>query len=198
PSHLRHRCGSIDPAIVLFDEVDEALDGLVFGDVELHRFPAYVEVDLAGGSADVAEVGVGHFTGTVDDAAHHRDAHALEMAGGLADLLGGRLQVEESTTAARTGHVVGFENAGSRRLEDIVAEPERLSGRLLALDENAVADAVAEQRADVPARGEEGLEEVPTLFGGGKEGVLQQDGVFGVGLCREEPEGGNDREVESV
>ena len=44
---------------------------------------ADVEVDLAGRAADVAEIGVGHFAGAVDDAAHDGNFDPFQMLGAL-------------------------------------------------------------------------------------------------------------------
>ncbi len=74
-----------DPFAVVADEVDEAIDGFDFGDVELHRGLADVEIDFVGGAADVAEIGVGHFAGAVDDAAHDGDFDAFQVLGALLD-----------------------------------------------------------------------------------------------------------------
>ena len=152
---LRCRRG-LDPFAVFADQVLEALDGFGFGDVEFHRGLADVEVDLAGRAADVAEIGVGHFAGAVDDAAHDGDFDALEVDGGRLDARGGGLQIEERAAAGGAGDVIGLEDAGAGRLEDVVGEAQRLAGRGFALDEDGVADAVAEQRADVGRGVEQG------------------------------------------
>src|SRR6478609_10278900 len=123
------RRGSVHPFSMLADEVGEAADRFFFRDVELHGGLADVKVDLAGRAADVAEVRVRHFARAVDDAAHHRDPHALEVAGGGADFLGGVLEIEQRAAAARAGDVVGFENTGAGGLQDVVGEPQRLAGR---------------------------------------------------------------------
>ena len=86
--------GGVDPLAVLADEVLEALDGFGFGDIEFHRGLADVEIDLAGGAADVAEIGVGHLAGAVDDTAHDGDFDTLEMEGGGLDAGGGALEIE--------------------------------------------------------------------------------------------------------
>src|SRR4051812_32611867 len=94
PTSRCHQGGCIHPLPVLLDEVDEPLHGLPFWNIKLHRLPADVEIDLVRGSTHVAEVRIGHFARAIDDAAHHGDAHALEMAGGGADFLGRRLEIE--------------------------------------------------------------------------------------------------------
>ena len=134
---------------MLFDEVDESVDGFVFGNVEFHRFFADVEVDLAGGASDVAEVSIGHLSRSVDDAAHHRDANSFEVSGRFANALGRCLEVKERATTAGTGDIVGFENAGSAGLENVVGKAERLSGCLFALNEDGVSYAVTNQRTDI-------------------------------------------------
>ena len=102
-----------------------------FGNVEFHRRLADVEVDLAGRAADVAEIGVGHFAGAVDDAAHDGDLHALEVVGRGLDAGGGGLEIEERAAAGGAGDVIGLENAAAGRLQDVVGEPERCAGSVL-------------------------------------------------------------------
>src|SRR6056297_1448070 len=92
--HLDCFLRRVDPAVVFLDQIDEPVHRLVFRDVELHGFFADVEIDLAGGPAHIAEIGVGHFPGPIDDAAHHGDSNALEVTGRFADLLRGRLEIE--------------------------------------------------------------------------------------------------------
>ena len=76
------------------NEVGEAIDGFLLWDVEFDGLLADVEVDLAGGTANITEVCICHFTGAVNNAAHDGDAYALEVAGGSAYFLGGFLQVK--------------------------------------------------------------------------------------------------------
>ena len=130
---------------MLADEVREARNGLGLGDVEFHGGFADVEVDFIRCAADVAEVGVSHFAWAVDDAAHHGDAHAFEVAGGGADFLGGVLKVEKRPAAARAGDVICLKNAGACGLENVIGEPQRLAGRSFTANENRIADAVAKQ-----------------------------------------------------
>lgn len=103
--------GWFDPFVVFFDEIDEFIDGLGGGDVEFDGCFADVEVDFAGGAADVSEICVCHFAGSVDDASHDGDADAFEVASGGADFLGGFLEVEECAAAGGAGDVIGFEDA---------------------------------------------------------------------------------------
>ena len=106
------------------DEVGEVGDGVIFRDIELDGGFADIEVNFAGGTADVAEIRVGHFAWAIDDTAHHGDANALEMAGGGTDFLSGVLQVEERATTTRASHIVGFKNAGTGGLQDVIGQAE--------------------------------------------------------------------------
>ena len=160
------------------DEVDEAVYGLGLGDVEFYGGLANVEVHLAGGAADIAEVGVGHFAGAVYYAAHDGDFHAFEVTGGGFDAGGGFLEVEQCAATAWAGDIVGFENADACGLEDVVGDAERLAGCLFALDDDCVADAVAEQGAYVGGCIQEVVDEIGG--GGGCEGVLEQDRMPGL------------------
>ena len=156
---------------------------------------ADVEVHLAGRAADVAEIGVGHFAGAVDDAAHDGDFDALEVVGRLADFRRGGLQVEERAAAGGTGDVVGLEDAVADRLQDVEGEADAGAGARLAADEDGVADAVAEQRADVGGGAEHGVEHVGLRAGRGRvERVLEQDRVLRGNLRGEVAEGDDGRE----
>ena len=62
----------------------------------------------------------------------------------------------------------------------------------LALNEDGVADAVAEETAEVGGGAEEGVEEGGVRVGGRGERVLEEDGVAFVETCGEEPEAGDD------
>ena len=139
----------LDPASVFADEVYEAIDGLGLGDVEFYGCLADIEVDLAGGAADIAEVGIGHFAGAVYDAAHDGDFHTFEVARSDFDSRGGFLEIEKGAAAAWAGDIVGFENADTSGLKGVVGYAERLAGSRFALHEHGIADAVAEKGADV-------------------------------------------------
>ena len=71
------RLRRIHPFSVLLDQVDQPLHRFSFRDVELHRCLADVEVDLVRRTADITEIGIGHFAGPIDDAAHDGDADTL-------------------------------------------------------------------------------------------------------------------------
>lgn len=55
---------------VLLDELEEFVDGFVFGDVFEDCISAFIDMHLSIGATDIAVVGVGHLAGSVDDAAH--------------------------------------------------------------------------------------------------------------------------------
>ena len=178
---------------MLTDQINEPVDGFVFRDIEFHGRFADVEIDLSGGSADVAEIGIGHFAGSIDDAAHHGDADPLEVTGGGADFLGGGLQIEEGTAAAWAGHVVGFEDADTGGLKDIVGKAEALAGGLFALHDDGIADAIAEQAAEMGGGPQQRVDEGGFGVVRWMEGILEKDGMpFPKARC-EEPETGNDR-----
>src|SRR5690606_28093804 len=99
---------------------------------------ADVEVDFAGGSADVAKIGVRHLTGAIDDAPHDGNAHTFEMPGGGADAGGGFLKIKQRSPAAGAGHVIRLENTGSGGLQNVEREPETLAGGLFSLNENGI------------------------------------------------------------
>ena len=85
-------------------------------------FLAAVEGYFALAHAHVAVVGVGHFAGAVDDAAHNADFDALEVVGALANHGGSLLQVEERAAAAGAANVFGLAHAGAGRLQDAEAQ----------------------------------------------------------------------------
>ena len=86
--------GSIDPLVVLGDEIDEAFYGFGFWDIEFYRLFADVEIDFSWGTTDVAEIGIGHFSWAIDDASHDGDPNTFEVACGCSDFLSCILKVE--------------------------------------------------------------------------------------------------------
>ncbi len=176
---LSFRVG-VHPLAVFADEVHEAFDGFVFGDVEFDGGFADVEVDFAGGAADVSKVGVGHFARAVDDAAHNGDFDAFEVGGAGFDAGGDGLEVEEGASAGRAGDVVGLEAAAAGSLEDVVGELECGAGGGLTPDQDGVANAVAEEGAEYGGGGDEGVGGFLGRDGLAErgEGVFEEDGVF--------------------
>ena len=192
-----HRFRRVHPFAMFPDEIGEAADGFRFRNIEFHGGLADVEVDLVRGTADVAEIGVRHFAGTVDDATHDGNSNALEMAGGGADFLCGVLEIEQGAAAAWAGDVVGLEDAGAGGLQDVVGEPQRLAGCRFATDEDRIADAVTQQRADVLRGGKQRLEEI-RVTDRWVERVLEQDRMSRIDAEGELAEGVDDFEIEAV
>jgi hypothetical protein len=63
---------------------------------------------------------------------------------------GGRsLQIEQGAATTGAGDIVGLENARTSRLQNVVAQTQRLSGRFFALHQNRVANSITKQRANV-------------------------------------------------
>ena len=67
----------IHPLTFFADQGNQLFDGIQATDVSFDAVPTPVEVDASGTRTDVAEIGVSHFSRTVDNAAHHRDFHTL-------------------------------------------------------------------------------------------------------------------------
>ena len=125
------------------DQVLQTIHCFCFGNVEFHCGLADVEIHFAGRAADVAEIRIGHFAGTVHDASHDRDLYAFQVQGGCFNFRCRGLQIEQRPSAGRAGDIISLENARAGCLQDVVRQAERLSRRFLALHQNRVADAVA-------------------------------------------------------
>ena len=95
-----------------------------------------------------AEVGLACLTGTVDDAAHHRDAQRhvepLESGG---DLVGERVDVDLRASARRARHDLESARAQVQRLEDLVADLDLLDRRRGQRHPDGVADALRASKA---------------------------------------------------
>src|SRR5213082_1040687 len=141
-------CFRLHPFPMLAHQLHEPVHGFGFGDVEFYRRLADVEVYFPGRAADVAEIRVGHFSGTIHNATHDGDLHALEMLRPLFDARGDGLEIEQRPAARWTGNVIGFETATTRGLQNVIRQPKRLTRTRLTSNQNRVADAVREQRAD--------------------------------------------------
>ena len=85
---------------------------------------ADVKIHFSRGAADVAEIRVRHLAGTIHDAAHDGDLHALEMRSGRFDFRGRRLEIEERPSATWAGDIVRLEDPGAGCLENVVSEPQ--------------------------------------------------------------------------
>ena len=120
-----------------------------FGNVELHRRLADVQIHLARRAADIPEIGVRHFARAIHDATHDRDLHAFEMRSCLFDSSSRCLEIEQGAAAGRAGDVIGFENARAGCLQNIVTQAQSLPRRFFSLNQDRVTDAIAEERANV-------------------------------------------------
>jgi hypothetical protein len=112
---------------MLLDQVDQTIERFVLGNVELHCSFTDVEVHLAGSSADIAEVGVSHLPGAIDDASHDGDPDSLKVRSGGLDAGRGLLEIEKGATAGGTGDVVGLEDPDASGLKDVVSEAQGLA-----------------------------------------------------------------------
>jgi len=139
---------SLPPSIMAFNKADQVLDRFFFGNMVLHTFLAHIEVDFAGGAADITKVGVSHFTGTVNDATHDGNLNALEMGGLFFDPIKNDLQIEKGATAAGTGDVFGLGHAVSCCLQDVVGKFEGVPGGCAIADLRGIADAIAQEGAN--------------------------------------------------
>ena len=131
----------------MFDELDEAVEGLVGGDVVFNAGFADIEVDFVGGSSDVAEVCIGHFSRAVDDATHDGDGDAFEVVGFGTDALGDALEVKEGASTTGAGNKFGFGDPCSCSLKYVVGEGYGLFKIRLVFNGDEVANAVTEKVA---------------------------------------------------
>mmetsp|Transcript_6634 Transcript_6634/g.20058 ORF Transcript_6634/g.20058 Transcript_6634/m.20058 type:complete len:528 (+) Transcript_6634:76-1659(+) len=144
------------PATMLLEQLDELPHRVLLRDAAAHHLLAHVQVDLARQAAHVAKVCVRHLAGAVDDAAHHRDGHARQVARRLSDMLRHLLQVEQRAAAAGARHVLRLDAAHAAALQ----QPERrahhvLGAEPLRLEHRAIAQAVAQQPTRERARPDE-------------------------------------------
>src|SRR6266704_1045745 len=106
------------------NEIYQAINRFSLQNVKFNRRFAHVQIDLSWRAADVPKIGVGHFAGSVDDAAHNSDFHALEMPGSRFDTGSDSLQVEQRAATRRASSVFGFEGATTCCLENVVGQPQ--------------------------------------------------------------------------
>ncbi|MFM1944159.1 MAG: hypothetical protein RI897_3141 [Verrucomicrobiota bacterium] len=185
--------GAVDPFSVFADEVDQSIDSFCFGNIEFHWGFSDVEVDFPGGTSDVAEVGIGHFAGAIDDAAHDGDFDSFEVVGACFDVGGDGLEVEESSAAAGAGDVIGFEATAAAGLEDIVGESEGGSGGGFSAEEDGISDAIGEEGSYGDRGADHGAEVIGCILAV-MELVFEEDGVIAAEVleaCSEEPECGD-------
>ena len=113
---------------MLANQIFESIDGFCFGNVEFHRGLADVKIHFAGRAADVAEICIRHFAGTVHDASHDGDLHALEVQRGGFDFRRRGLQIEQRPSAGWAGDVISLENPRARCLQDVVGQRSACPG----------------------------------------------------------------------
>ncbi len=66
---------------MLPDQILETINRFRFGDIEFYGGFADVKIHFTWRAPDIAKVRVGHLAGTVYDAAHDGNFHALEVHG---------------------------------------------------------------------------------------------------------------------
>lgn len=130
------------------EEVDEFLDSLFLGDSGFDDLSFSVEGDFASGGSDVSVVGVGHFSGAVDDASHDGDVEAFEVAGGVPDFIEDGGEIEFSASARGAGDVFDLGFAEAAGLEDFVADGDFVDGVFGEADSDGVADSFHEEGCD--------------------------------------------------
>ena len=98
--------------MVLFDQVNQPFHGIRLGDVEFDGGFADVQIDFIWRAAHIPKIRVRHFAGTIHNASHNSDLDPFEVVGGGPDPRGRLLQVEQRSSAGRTGNVVRFKDSG--------------------------------------------------------------------------------------
>jgi hypothetical protein len=130
---------------VFANQIDQALDGIGFGDVKLDRLLSHVKVDFPGSATHVTKIGIGHFTGAVYYTAHDSDFDAFQVLSTGFDFRGYGLEVEKRSATRRASDKIGFERTATRGLENVESEPQRLAGAGLTPDEDSVADSIGQE-----------------------------------------------------
>ena len=82
--------------------------GFFFGDVLFYTFLLAVETDLSATGSYVTVVGIGHFSGTVDDTSHNTYLQTLHILRGFLDALNSGAQIIKRAATARTGDIFGL------------------------------------------------------------------------------------------
>ena len=80
---------------MFLDQIDEAVHRFGFGNIEFDRLFANVKIDLAGRTADITEIRIRHFAGSIHDATHDRDLHAFQVRRARLDPRRHRLQIKQ-------------------------------------------------------------------------------------------------------
>ena len=82
-----------------FDEFNKFFIGNVARNRLLNTGFPDVQVDFVRPSTHITEIGVGHFTGAIDEAAHNRNFDTLQMPGVGFDVRGGGLKVKKGAAS---------------------------------------------------------------------------------------------------
>ena len=108
----------LNPIPITGDQIDQPVDSLGGFDAFVNDFLAAVEGDFVWTDTDVAVVGIRHFAGTVDDAAHDSNFDAFEVLGALADPCGRFLQVKQRSSTAWTTDIFRLGDAQATCLKN--------------------------------------------------------------------------------
>ena len=132
------------------------VDSLLLGYVFLDTLLASVERHTVDAGSYISVVGIGHLSGSVDDAAHDANLEPLHVAGGLLDAGYGGAQVVEGAPAARAGDILGLADAQTRSLEYGKGGGGNVVGGDGALvhEPESVGESVNHERAHVGSGGE--------------------------------------------
>ena len=119
--------------------------------------------------------------------------HAFQMRGALLDARGHGLQIEQRPAAGRAGHVIGLEAAAAGRLQNVVGQTQALARARFAANQDRVANAVRQQRADDDGGPQQGNVRLQRR-GFKPEAILEQNGIVAaqrLELGGQEAKGGN-------
>ena len=61
------------------NQIFQPIDGLAFGNIKFYGSLSDVKIDLAGSTAHISKIRIGHFSWSVHDTSHDGDLDALEM-----------------------------------------------------------------------------------------------------------------------
>lgn len=142
------------------------------GDTGFDDIAFSVERDFAAGGADIAVIGVGHFAGAVDDAAHDGDIEAFEVAGGVADLVEHGGEIELCASARRASDIFDLGFSEVHGLEDFVAGGDFVDWVFGEADADGVADSFSEEGCDASGGFDAGVLTIAGFGDSEVEGVV--------------------------
>src|SRR5687768_16071615 len=108
----------LHPRPVLPDEVNQLCYGHFARHIAFYNLFPFIQRNLSGTAAYIAEVGICHFTGTIYDATHDGDLHTLEVMRHRADACGGFLKVKKCAATTRATYVFRLRYARACGLKD--------------------------------------------------------------------------------